>query len=194
MVFLTFGTGLGAGFILNGQLYTGTNDNAGEVGHVRLSDYGPVGYGKAGSFEGFCSGGGIAQLAKMRITEKTQMGESVSWCNANEIENITAKTVADAANQGDELALEIFSTVGQFLGKGLSYIIDFLNPEVIVIGSIYARNKELLEPYVLEIIKKEALPLSSKVCTVKAAELGDDIGDYASLSVAVNLVNTKKPC
>ena len=51
MVFLTFGTGLGAGLILNGKLYTGTNDNAGELGHIRLSDFGPIGYGKKGSFE-----------------------------------------------------------------------------------------------------------------------------------------------
>ena len=52
MVFLTFGTGLGAGLILNGRLYTGTNDNAGEAGHIRLERFGPVGYGKAGSFVG----------------------------------------------------------------------------------------------------------------------------------------------
>ena len=58
MVFLTFGTGMGAGLVLDGKLYAGTNDNGGEVGHIRLSDFGPVGYGKAGSFEGFASGSG----------------------------------------------------------------------------------------------------------------------------------------
>lgn len=62
MIFLTFGTGLGAGLIIDGRLYSGTNDNAGEVGHIRLDNFGPVGYGKTGSFEGFCSGGGIANL------------------------------------------------------------------------------------------------------------------------------------
>ena len=62
VVFLTFGTGLGAGLILNGKLYCGANNNAGEVGHIRLDRFGPVGYGKAGSFEGFCSGNGLAQL------------------------------------------------------------------------------------------------------------------------------------
>ncbi len=56
MIFLTFGTGLGAGLILDGKLYSGTNDNAGEVGQIRLDNFGPVGYGKTGSFEGFCSG------------------------------------------------------------------------------------------------------------------------------------------
>ena len=60
MLFLTFGTGLGAGLILGGRLYSGTNGNAGEIGHIRLAPSGPIGYGKAGSFEGFCSGGGIA--------------------------------------------------------------------------------------------------------------------------------------
>ena len=62
MVFFTFGTGLGAGLILDGRLYSGTNDNAGEAGHIRLDRFGPVGFGKAGSFEGFCSGNGLAQL------------------------------------------------------------------------------------------------------------------------------------
>ena len=62
MVFMTFGTGLGAGLIIDGKLYTGSNDNAGELGHIRLEEYGPVGYGKSGSFEGFCSGSGIEQL------------------------------------------------------------------------------------------------------------------------------------
>ena len=58
MVFLTFGTGMGAGLILDGRLYAGTNDMAGEAGHMRLAPDGPEGYGKRGSFEGFCSGGG----------------------------------------------------------------------------------------------------------------------------------------
>ena len=55
---------MGAGLILGGRLYVGASDMAGEVGHMRMSENGPVGYGKSGSFEGFCSGGGIAQIAK----------------------------------------------------------------------------------------------------------------------------------
>ncbi len=60
MIFLTFGTGMGAGLILDGRLHEGANGLAGEIGHLRLERDGPVGYGKPGSFEGFCSGGGIA--------------------------------------------------------------------------------------------------------------------------------------
>src|SRR4030067_2001556 len=63
LVFLTMGTGLGAGIILDGNIYHGTTDSAGEVGHVRIAEYGPVEYGKVGSWESFCSGAGIAKLA-----------------------------------------------------------------------------------------------------------------------------------
>ncbi|MFA7141136.1 MAG: ROK family protein, partial [Proteiniphilum sp.] len=158
MVFMTFGTGLGAGLILNGELFTGANDNAGELGHIRLSEFGPVGYGKAGSFEGFCSGGGIAQIARTLLWEKWQMGESVSWCKPQEVEQVTAQKVAEAAHNGDELALEIFDISAKSLGKGLSIVIDILNPESIVIGGIYTRCEELMQGRMLEIIRKEALP------------------------------------
>ena len=188
MIFMTFGTGMGAGLIINGRLYAGTNDMAGEVGHIRLSGFGPVGYGKAGSWEGFCSGGGIAQLARTMIMEKFQMGESVSFCkSAEDLNGITAQVVAEAAMSGDELALQIYRISGQFLGKGLSVLIDILNPERIVIGSIFARSKELLVPSAMEVIRKEALFHSANVCRIVPAGLGEDLGDYAALSVAANL-------
>src|SRR5690606_9115141 len=74
MIFLTFGTGMGAGLILDGRLYAGTNDMAGEVGHMRLAPDGPEGYGKRGSFEGFCSGGGIARLASAKAADWLRSG------------------------------------------------------------------------------------------------------------------------
>jgi glucokinase len=185
MIFLTFGTGLGAGLILDGKLYSGTNDNAGEVGHLRLDNFGPVGYGKAGSFEGFCSGGGIAQLARLKAMEKLQMGEKVAFCkDINELQSITAQTVADAANAGSELALEVYGTCGTYLGKGLSILIDLLNPECIVLGSIYTRASHLLVPAMEKALKADSLPLALKVCKIVPAALEDTIGDIASLSVA----------
>lgn len=184
MAFLTCGTGLGAGLVLNGQLYNGANDNAGEVGHIRISEFGPVGYGKAGSLEGFGSGSGIAQLAQMKLSEKYQMGESVSWCSAEEIPNVSAKTVAENAQKGDALALEIIRISAQGLGKGLAILIDILNLECIVLGSVYARNENLFYPLIDEVLRKEALPLACQVCKIKPAELGESIGDYAAVSIA----------
>ena len=187
MAFLTFGTGLGAGLILDGKLYSGTNDNAGELGHIRLSDFGPVGYGKSGSFEGFCSGGGIRQLAQSLVKERLQMGRSVSWCPDGDIEKITAKVVADAAREGDALAKEIYDISSRYLGIGLSVLIDIINPEVIVIGSIYTRNEDMMKPVMDSVISREALPLAAKVCRVVPAALGEAIGDYAALSVGANI-------
>jgi len=185
MVFLTFGTGMGAGLIINGQLYTGTNDLAGEVGHIRLAEDGPVGFGKAGSFEGFCSGGGIAQLAKSFISDKLLAGETVNFCPSKDlISDITAKLVFEAAIAGDPVAQEIVNISADYLGKGLALLIDILNPECIVIGSIYARNEELIKPYIEKVLEREAIPAAKKVCKIVPAALGDKIGDYAALCVA----------
>lgn len=185
MIFLTFGTGLGAGLILDGKLYSGTSDMAGECGHVRLSDFGPVGYGKAGSFEGFCSGGGIAQLGQMMAKESMQMGIPVSYCeNMEEIETITAKSIAECANAGAEDAKTVFRVCGEKLGYGLSILIDILNPERIVLGSIFQRSEHLIRVSMEEIIRRECLQAAYGVCEILPAELEENIGDYAALAVA----------
>ena len=187
MVFMTFGTGLGAGLIIDGKLYTGTNDNAGELGHIRLEEYGPVGYGKSGSFEGFCSGSGIEQLARSLAKERIQMGGEVSWCPDGNLDGITAKKVAEALREGDPLAKRVYEISARHLGAGLAVVMDILNPELIVIGSIYARNEDIFKPLMDEVLEREALPLARKVCKVVPAALGESIGDYAALSIAAGI-------
>lgn len=140
MIFLTFGTGMGAGLILNGRLYEGTNGNAGEAGHIPLAECGPVGYEKAGSFEGFCSGGGLQRMAQARAMETFAQNKIPSFCESpDKIDRITAKILAEKALKGNEDALELFSLCGTMLGRGMSILIDLLNPEAIVVESIYAR-------------------------------------------------------
>jgi len=186
MAFLTFGTGLGAGLILDGRLYSGICDSAGECGHIRLAPVGPVGFGKAGSFEGFCSGNGIAQLAAMRAREQLQMGRKVAWCSSSEAPGtLNAKIVGDAAEAGDPLALAVYEECGAWLGRGLAVLIDILNPELIVIGSIFARSESLLRPAMERSIAAEALPEAAARCRVVPAQLGEAIGDYAALSLTL---------
>lgn len=188
MIFLTFGTGMGAGLILDGKLYSGTNDMAGEIGHIRMEKYGPVGYGKAGSFEGFCSGGGIAQIGKMIAMEKLQCGESVPFCkNFDELDKITAKNIAESAKSGDKAALTVYDICAEKLGAGLSILIDILNPEKIVIGSIFERSGELMREKMQQIIEKEALFYARNVCEIVPAKLGDSIGDWAAIAVAADV-------
>jgi glucokinase len=186
LIFLTFGTGMGAGLILNGKLYSGPSDLAGEVGHIRLSEMGPVGFGKAGSFEGYCSGGGIAQLGQIKAREKLQVGETVSFCKTiNDLPNISAKTIAEAALQGDELAIDVYRICAHYLGRGLAMLVDVLNPEMIIMGSIYGRARQLLEPVMMEVIKQEAYAESVEACRIVPAGLGENIGDIAALSLAL---------
>lgn len=185
MIFLTFGTGLGAGLILDGKLYSGTSDMAGECGHMRISEYGPVGFGKAGSFEGFCSGGGIAQLGQIMARESLQMGKPVSYCaDMSQLDTITAKSIAERANEGYEDAKAVFEVCGEKLGYGLSILIDILNPERIVLGSIFQRSEHLLRASMDKVISRECLAAASNVCQVVPALLEENIGDYAALAVA----------
>lgn len=182
VVFLTFGTGLGAGLILGGKLYEGANGNAGELGHIRLSANGPTGYGKEGSFEGFCSGGGLRQLSKIVAEKYIQKGIVPSWYSECDVAEI-----ADKARQGDEAAKEIFQICGEKLGAGLSVVVDLLNPQKIVIGSIYARCCDLLEKPMRQVLEKEALSHSVSVCEIVSAKLGENIGDMAAIATALQI-------
>lgn len=192
MVFLTFGTGFGAGLILNGKLYSGASNLAGELGHCRASQarigsYAPVGYGKAGSFEGFCSGGGIAELGRSMVLERFQQGLSTSFCpNLTDLPGLTAKTIGKAAEAGDPVAQEIYRLSGLCLGSALSVLVDLLNPEKIVIGSIYARCTQLLRQPALQVLEQEALARNREACQIVPAMLGESLGDVAALTVALS--------
>ena len=187
MAFLTFGTGLGAGLILDGRLYTGTNGNAGEIGHIRMAPYGPVGYGKEGSLEGFVSGSGLAQTGRTAALELLQRGEAPMYCKSiAELPTVTAKTIADAADAGDPTARAVYRRCGERLGAGLSILVDILNLDRIVIGSIFQRSENLLRPAMEETMQRECLPEALRAVRVVPAALGNRIGDLAALSLAMD--------
>lgn len=169
MIFLTFGTGLGAGLILNGQLYEGTSGMAGEVGHIRMATEGPSGYGKKGSWEGFCSGGGLSRHYYSLFGEIK-----------------TGREICALAGDGDSKALDVIDSSAAYLGMGLSMLIDILNPEKIIIGSIFAREEELFRNIMNKVIDDEALSLSAGVCRIEPAELGESLGDLSALGIAIN--------
>lgn len=179
VVFLTFGTGMGGGLILDGKLYCGTSDMGGEVGHMRVADDGPVGFGKRGSFEGYCSGGGMARLAEERMPDWLKSGKTTLLKDTE----ITAKSISEAADTGDAFALAVIEECGEKLGLGISNIIDIINPEIVVIGSIYGREKRF-PPIVERVVKREAIPFSSEVCRIVYAGLGESVGDFAAVAAA----------
>ena len=175
LVFMTFGSGLGAGLILDGRLYSGTNGNAGEVGHIRLEKEGPVGFNKAGSAEGFCSGNGIKRLAQIRAREQG------FFLN----EDITTKIIFEKAKQGDNFFLSIVKESAEKFAKVISMFIDLFNPEVIVAGGVFMRNYSLFMSLMTPIIQEESLIDSYKVCKILPAQIGENIGDYAALAIAI---------
>ncbi|UCH09082.1 MAG: ROK family protein [Fidelibacterota bacterium] len=186
LVFLTFGTGLGAGIILDGRLYKGTNDLGGEVGHIRLADDGPLGYHKRGSFEGFCSGPGLAELMTSELMEMSnEIGREAVIRRYRQPNDITGKNVVDWAHNGDPVAIKVVEKSGRFLGAGLAIMIDILNPQMIIVSGMGVRLGEMLLEPTRQVIKEEALPQAVEVCAVVPGALGDRIGDLAALCVAL---------
>ncbi len=183
MAFLTFGTGLGAGLILDGKLYSGTNGNAGELGHIRLARSGPLGFGKNGSFEGFCSGGGITRLAIQMAKAEKQIPACIAEMGG--YEKVTTKALSQCAFLGDAFAKKVFEKSGKMLGKGLSVVVDLLNPERIVIGGVFMRSGELLIPSMQKELMRETLRCSLDVCEIVPAKLSENVGDIAAISVAM---------
>ena len=132
---------------------------------------GPVGYGKRGSYEGFCSGGGILQLTG----------------------GVSAREAVLRADAGDAEMRSALQVSAEYMGACFAMLIDLLNPERIVVGSIYARAERHFRDTAQRVIDAETLPLSRAVCRVVPAQLGDAIGDYAALSVGIDgLANQKQ--
>jgi glucokinase len=174
LVFLTFGTGLGAGLILNGSPYGGSGGLAGEVGHWRIGRaVGPARYGKSGSFEAFCSGNGIVEWYR-----ELSGGDAVH-------DDLSALVVADRARGGEPVATEVFAQAADRLGRGVALLVDALAPQAVVIGGIYVYANDLLRDGAERALLAEAHPQLVARCRVLPAELGPLLGSYASCCVAL---------
>ena len=190
MIFLTMGTGMGAGVIAEGQLLRGHNDMGGEIGHLRLTEDGPVGFYKAGSFEGYTSGGGIGRQA-VELTEKlVAEGNPPAWIrDGHSMDEVTAKLMADYAHAGDAQAQAFYAEIGRMLGRGIALLVDAFNPECIVIGSVFVRCEDLLRKSMEAELKKEAIPYSLQDLRVVPASTGESLGDFAGIMVALHALD-----
>jgi glucokinase len=179
LIFLTFGTGLGAGFVLNGQILHGASDTAGEVGHWRLSREGPDGFGKTGSWEGFASGAGLVQLAQRMFPRR--------WGADTPIRELVG---AMLHNETD--ALSVAEAAGKRMGQGIALLVDALNPQLIVLGSLaVALGDRVLGP-ARQVVAREALPEAVAACEIVPAALGTRIGDVAALMAALTALPLRR--
>lgn len=173
LIFLTFGTGLGAGLIINGQVLHGATETAGEVGHWRLAPAGPVGFGKAGSWEGFASGAGLVLLANQMSPHR--------WSVETPIHELVRAMLAD-----DPEALLIAEEAGRMMGYGMALLIDALNPQVIVLGSLAVALGDRVLASARRVATEEALPQALAACEIVPSVLGKKIGDVAALMAVIS--------
>jgi glucokinase len=172
LVFLTFGTGLGAGLILNGEIVHGATDTAGEFGHWRLCDEGPVGFGKAGSWEGFASGSGLVQLASRMFPSRWRVDSPI-------------RLLIQDMQAGEEDATAVLTEAARWMGRGLALIVDALNPEIIVLGSLAVLLGDRVLAPARAVVMEECLPEAARCCEIRASKLGMGIGDVAALMAAL---------
>ncbi|MEZ6196888.1 MAG: ROK family protein [Planctomycetota bacterium] len=185
MVFVTMSTGMGAGLVIGGRLHEGRDDFAGEVGHARLSPDGPVGFGRRGSLEGYCSGPGIEQLAALELVRARHDGRDSSLLALPSAPHPTMPEIGAAAHAGDPVALAVLAEVGERFGTWAADIVDLLNPERIVLGTIGRLHFDLIAPAARAAIDREAHPTPAARVELLPAALGETTGELAALAAVL---------
>ena len=171
LIFLTLGTGLGAGIISGARLLHGRSTRTAEAGHWRVAADGPEMFGKRGSWESYCSGAGIAALAAWRFPDR--FGQT------------PLPELAALARAGDAEARSVFEESARFLGYGIALLCDVFVPDVVALGALGVRLGDLLIPGAVETLHAEALPAVAAHCRVVPVGLGEQIGDVAALCAAL---------
>lgn len=170
---MTVGTGIGSGIVINGKLVRGASNAAGELGHIKLQMHdGPLcGCGDYACLEAFASGPSIVKMAE----EYIMGGKSTKF---RELANpdITPYIVSEAAKLGDPVAKQIFNKMGEYIGFGLTSVVNLLNPEKIIIGGGVADAGDILLNPIRETIKKRAMVVAGSAVEVVPAELGNTAG------------------
>jgi glucokinase len=176
---ITIGTGIGGGIVVNGRLYHGSSDSAGEIGHTTVEVNGRrCKCGNYGCLEAYASGPAIARRAVEAI-EAGQPSRLPEYVNGV-LERITAQTVYQAAHDGDELAEEVVGDTAKFLGAGIANMINIFNPEIVVVfGGVTYAGEHLFAPLRREVARRAFKPAVA-VCRIVPAELIGTAGVYGA--------------
>lgn len=189
VLFITVSTGIGGGWVLNGQVYHGADSVAGEIGHITVEHGGPACIcGRRGCLEAVAAGPAIARRARQRLLAEPQAGAILRQWADGAIEAVTAKHVAQAAQAGDELARQVLDEAARALGFGISCAISLMNPERIVVGGGVAKSGTRYFEVVRAAVRANVLP-EMRVDIVPAA-LGDDAPLWGAVALAGDLLGT----
>ena len=179
MAYLTLGTGLGSGLVLNGGLYTGASGYGGEFGHTLVElDGRPCGCGRRGCLETLVSGTGMTMTANEKL-------KKAPHSRLHETEGpLTAEKIYDAAAQGDVTAREVFAETGRHLGIACANLINLLNLEMIVIGGGVMASGEMLLGTASATAGEQAFPSSFRDCQIVQSKLWPDAGMIGAAMLA----------
>ncbi len=182
VLYMTMSTGIGGGIVLNGQIYHGANDSAGEVGHQILLPDGPLcGCGKRGCLEALCSGPAIARRAKAAI--EVESHSVILELVDGDIDAVRSEHVLDAAKKGDTLALKLVDETAYYMGWGIANVVNILNPDIVLLGTIAIAAGDLLLDPIRKTVSSFAMTRPVEAVTIMPAQLGESLGDLAAVSL-----------
>jgi glucokinase len=182
LIGLTLGTGIGGGIVLNGEIFHGVSDAAGEIGHMTIEANGrKCACGNYGCLEAYASGPNIAKRAIEGIESGNE--SMLSDLVQGRLEDITAATVYEATVLGDPYANEVLRETAKFLGAGVANVINIFNPEMIVIaGGVTQAGDHLFVPLIAE-VRRRAFKSATDACQIVAATLPGTAGVIGAAGV-----------
>ncbi len=180
LIMVTLGTGVGGGVILDGEILTGSNGAAGEIGHITV-DYNEkdsCNCGRSGCLEQFASATGIVKEAKRLLHASDEPSK------LRELHNLSSKAIFDCAKEGDSLANQLVEQLGRYLGIALSHVAHVVDPQAFVIGGGVSKAGAMLTDLVKKYYEQNVM-LALKNKEFKLAELGNDAGIYGSAKLII---------
>ncbi len=175
LIYLTISTGIGGGIISQGKLLLGAKGLAAEVGHMILEPEGPpCGCGGRGHLEALAAGPAIARRAVEEVEKGTET--FITRLVKGELSKVTAKVVAQAAQEGDPLANSIFKEAGFYIGLGIANLLHILNPQLVILGGGVSKAGDLLFDPVRATVKARTMVSYQERLKIVPAALGADVG------------------
>ena len=186
VLYMTMSTGIGGGIVIDGQVYHGANDSAGEVGHQILLPDGPsCGCGKRGCLEALCSGPAIARRAQAAVRNNSTSAAMLLNLVNGRIEDVRSEHVLEAARQGDVLALQLVEETAYYMGWGIANLVNVLNPDIVLLGTIAIAAGDLLLDPIRKTVSEFAMTRPAEAVKIAPAQLGDKLGDLAAIALVV---------
>jgi len=188
LVYITMGTGIGGGAIVDGHLLLGKDGNAVEIGHITIDYEGRLecGCGKRGHWEAYCSGRNIPNYVRMRLEEIDEELKRQSLLFKKikgEVSQLSSQDLFEAAKRGDKLSLQLVEELGVLNAIGFANVINAYDPSLITVGGTVAlKNEELILPPIRKYVKNYAVNRLPKIIVTP---LGENIGIYGGISMVL---------